>query len=84
MSEFKKLLRFLLCVIDIYSTCAWVVALKDKRCITIANAFQEILDESGRKPDKGNELRLKNSYLEMYSTHNKRKSAIGERFMRNL
>ena len=58
--------------------------MKVKRCITIANAFHEILDESGRKPDKGNELRLKNSYLEIYSTHNKGKSAVGERFMRNL
>ena len=36
----------LLCVIDIYSKCAWVVPLKDKKGITITNAFQKILDES--------------------------------------
>ena len=42
----------LLCVIDIYSKCAWVVPLKDKKGITITNAFQKILDESNHKPNK--------------------------------
>ena len=31
---------------------AWVVPLKDKEGITIVNAFQKVLDESGRKPNK--------------------------------
>ena len=31
---------------------AWVVPLKDKRGITITNAFQKILKESNRKPNK--------------------------------
>ena len=34
--------RFLLCVIDIYSKCAWTITLKDKKNITITNAFQKI------------------------------------------
>ena len=42
----------MLCVIDIYSNNAWVVALKDKKSITIANAFQKIFDVSNRKPNK--------------------------------
>ena len=30
----------------------WVISLKDKKGITITNAFQKILDESNRKPNK--------------------------------
>ena len=52
ISKFKKGIRFLLCVTDIYSKYAWVVPLKDKKVITITNAFQKILKESNRKPNK--------------------------------
>ena len=52
ISKFDKGIRFLLCVIDIFSKYAWVVPLKDKKGITIANAFQKILDKSGCKPNK--------------------------------
>ena len=38
-NKFNKGLRFLLCVIDIYSKYAWVVPLKDKKVITITKAF---------------------------------------------
>ena len=44
--------RFLLCVIDIYSKYAWFKTLKDKKGITITNAFQKMLKESNRKPSK--------------------------------
>ena len=44
-------MRFLLCVIDIFSKYAWVTPLKDKKGITITNAFQNIL-EINCKPDK--------------------------------
>ena len=37
--------RFLVCVIDIYSKYAWVVPLKDKKGVSIVNAFQKILKE---------------------------------------
>ena len=30
LSKFNKAFRFLLCVIDVYSKCAWVIPLKDK------------------------------------------------------
>ena len=51
-SKFNKGFRFLLCVIDIFSKYAWVVPLKDKNGVSIVNAFQKILDDSNRKPDK--------------------------------
>ena len=52
ISKFNKEIRFLLCVIDIFSKYAWVIPLKYKRGILITNAFQKILDEPIRKPNK--------------------------------
>ena len=52
ISKFNKGFRFILCVIDIFSKHAWVVPLKDKKDISIVNAFQKILKQSGRKPNK--------------------------------
>ena len=40
ISKFNKELRFLSCVIDIFSKYAWVVPLKDKNGVSIVNAFQ--------------------------------------------
>ena len=48
ISKFNKGFRFLICVIDIFSKYVWVVPLKDKKGISIANAFQKILDKSGQ------------------------------------
>ena len=61
ISKFDKGFRFLLCAIDIFSKYAWVIPLKVSKVIAITNAFQIILDESTRKPnkiwvDKGNEF----------------------------
>ena len=39
ISKFNKGIRFLLCLIDIFSKQAWVIPLKDKKGITITNAF---------------------------------------------
>ena len=52
ISKFNKGIGFLLCIIDIYSKLAWVITLKDKKGITITNAFQKILKESNLKPNK--------------------------------
>ena len=41
ISKVNKGFRFLSCVIDIYSTYTWVIHLKDKKEITINNAFQK-------------------------------------------
>ena len=96
ISKLNKGFRFLLCVIDVYSKYAWVIPLKDKKGITITNAFKKIVKESNRKPnkiwvDKGSEFynRSMKSWLEkndteMYSTHNEGKSVIAERYIRTL
>ena len=52
LSKFNKGFRFLLCVIDTFSKYAWVIPLKDKKGISIVNAFQIISKESNRKPNK--------------------------------
>ena len=41
ISKFNKWIRFLIYVVDIYSKYAWVVLLKDEKCITITNTFQK-------------------------------------------
>ena len=96
LSTFDKGFRFLLCVIDNFRKYAWVVPLKDKKGITITNAFQNILDGSNRKPnkiwvDKGSEFYnslfkkwLKDNDIEMYSIHSEGKSVVAERFIRTL
>ena len=53
ISKFNKGNPFLLCVIGIYSMgYTWVIPLKDKKGITITKAFQKVLKESNRKPNK--------------------------------
>ena len=40
LSKYNKGIKYLLCAIDLFSKYAWVVPLKDKRGISIVNAFQ--------------------------------------------
>ena len=96
LSKYNKGIRFLLCVIDIFSKYAWVVPLKDKKGISIVKAFQSILKQSNRKPnkiwvDKGSEFYnayfkkwLRDNDIVMHSTHNEGKSVVAERFIRTL
>ena len=96
LSKYNKGIRFLLCVIDIFSKYAWVVPLKDKKGLSIATAFQSILKQSNKKPnkiwiDKGSEFYnasfkkwLQDNYIVMYSTYNEGKSVVAERFIRTL
>ena len=96
ISNINKGFLFLLCVVDIFSKYAWVVPLKDKKGVSIVNAFQKILDDSNRKPnkiwvDKGSEFCnnsfkkwLKDNDIEIYSIHNEEKSVVAERFIRTL
>ena len=79
-----------------FSKYAWAIPLKDKKGITITNAFLEILHESNRKPNKiwvnkSSEFYsrsvkswLEKIAIEMYSTHNEGKSVVAERFIRTL
>ena len=96
LSKYNKGIRFLLCVIDIFSKYAWVVTLKDKKGVSIVKAFQSILKQSNRKPnkiwvDKGSEFYntsfkkwLRDNDIVMYSTNNEGKSVVAERFIRTL
>ena len=85
-----------MCVIDIFSKFGWVVPLKDKKGVSIVDAFQKILNDSNRKPNKiwvdkvskfyNNSFKkwLKDNDIEMYSIHNEGKSVVAERFIRTL
>ena len=95
LSKYNKRIKYLLCAIDLFSKYAWVVLLKDKKRISIVNAFQKIISK-GRKPNKisidqgsefyNNSLKdfLKINNIEMYSTYNEIKSVVAERFIRTL
>ena len=95
-SKFKKIFRFLLCVIDVFSKYARVVPLKDKKGVSTVGAFHKILDDLDRKPKKiwvekesefyNNSFKkwLKDNNFEMHLIHNERKSVIAERFIRTL
>ena len=96
LSKYNKGIRFVLSVIDIFSKYAWVVPIKDKKGISIVKAFQIILKQSNRKPnkiwvDKGSEFYnayfkkwLRDNDIVMYSTHNEGKSVVAEIFIRTL
>ena len=96
ISKHNKGIRYLLCVIDLFSKCAWVVPLKDKKGVNIVNAFQSILDKSKRQPnkiwvDQGIEFYnnvfkkwLKDNDISMYSTCHEGKSVVAERFIKTL
>ena len=97
LSKYYKGIRFLLCVIDIFSKYPWAVPLKNKKGISIVKAFQIILKQSNsRKPnkirvDKGSEFYnasfkkwLHDNDIDMYSTRNEGKSVVAERFIRTL
>ena len=96
LSKFNKGIKYLLCVIDVFSKYAFVVPLKDKKGISIVNAFRSILNKSKRTPnkiwvDKGSEFYnasfkkwLQDNDIIMYSTNNEGKSMVAERFIRTL
>ena len=52
INKCNKEVRFFLCVIDSFSKYALVVPLKDKKGASIVAAFQSILKQSNRKPNK--------------------------------
>ena len=96
ISKFNKGFKFLLCVIDIYRKYGWVVYLKDKKGVSIVNAFESNLNKSNSKPskiwvDKGGEFYnrsmkswLEKNDIEMYLTHNEGKPVVAERFIRTI
>ena len=95
LSRKNKGIKYLLCVIDLYSKYAFVIPLKDKKGISIVNAFNKIIKQSNRKPnkiwvDQGEfynnvfEKWLSDNDINMYSTCNEGKSVVAERFIRTL
>ena len=94
LSKYNRGIKYLLCVIDLFSKYAWVVPIKDKKGTSIVNAFKKILSDSNRKPnktwvDQGSEFYnksfkdvLKINNIEIYSTYNEGKSIVAERFIR--
>ena len=55
LRKYNKGIKYLLCVIDLFSKYAWVVSLENKRGISIVNTFQKILDspKSSKAKSKG-------------------------------
>ena len=96
LSRKNKGIEYLLCSIDLYSKYAFVIPLKDKKGISVVNAFDKIIKQSNRKPnkiwvDQGGEFYnnvfekwLSDNDINMYSTYNEGKSVIAERFIRTL
>ena len=96
LSRKNKGMKYLLCAIDLFSKYAFVIPLKDKKGISIVNAFNKIVKQSNRKPnkiwvDQGGEFYnnvfrkwLSDNDINMYSTYNEGKSVVAERFIRTL
>ena len=96
LSRKNKGIKYLLCAIDLYSKYAFVIPLKDKKGISIVNAFDKIIKQSNRKPnkiwvDQGGEFYnnvfkkwLSDNDIIMYSTYNEGKSVVAERFIITL
>ena len=96
LSRKNKSIKYLLCAIDLYSKYAFVIPIKDKKGISVVNAFDKIIKQSNRKPnkiwvDKGGEFYknvfekwLSDNDINMYSTYNEGKSVVAERFIRTL
>ena len=81
LSKYNKVIKYLLCAIDLFSKYGWLVPLKDKRGISIVNQFQNIIskrrksnkiwvDQGGRFCNKHFKRFLKINKFEMYSTYN--------------
>ena len=95
LSRKNKGIKYLLCAIDIFNKYAFVIPLKDKKGISIVNAFNKIIKQSNRNPnkiwvDQGGEFYnvfkkwLSDNDIIMYSTYNEGKSVVAERFFRTL
>ena len=92
ISKYNKGIKYLLCVIDLFSKYTWVVTLKDKKGATITNAFQKVLNSSKRKPNEiwvDHDSEFYNSYLKKLLKDNDvikeiKESVVAERFLKTL
>ena len=88
--------KYLLCLIDLFTTYSWVKPLADKKSKTVPDGFIEIVNQSKLKPNKlyivlGREFYsnfmqswLGDNDILLYSTYNEYKSVAADRFVRNL
>ena len=89
-SKHNKGIRYLLCVMDLFSKFAWVVPLKYKKGVSILNAFQNQIpnqiwvDEGSEFYNNVFKKWLKDNDISMYSKYNEGKSVAAERFIRTL
>ena len=51
LSRYNKGIRYLLCVIDLFSKYTWVIPLKDQKSTSIVHVFKKIISQE-RKPNK--------------------------------
>ena len=51
LSKYNKVIKYLLCTVDLFSKYSWVIPLKDKKGTSIVNVFQKIISRE-RKPNK--------------------------------
>ena len=96
LSRKNKGIKYPLCAIDLFSKYAFAIPLEDKKGISIVNAFDKIIEQSNRKPnkiwvDQGGEFYnnafkkwLSDNDIIMYSTCNEGKSVVAEIFIRTL
>ena len=88
-SKENKGYKYILAVIDVFSKYGWMIPLKNKSGIAVAEAFNKI---KGRHPeklwvDKGSEFynkHVKSLFKEIYSTENEEKSSVVERWNRTM
>ena len=50
LSRKKKGIKYLLCAVDLYSKNTFVIPIKDKKGISIVNAFDKMIKQSNKKP----------------------------------
>ena len=93
MQNFNDGYRYLLVCINVFSKYAWVLPLKNKKGLSLVEAFKVILS-SGRKTEKiimdqGTEFfnkhfkaLLKDEGIELYNTYNETKASVVERLIR--
>ena len=95
-SKYNDGIKYILNVIDVFSKYAWSIPIRDKTGKNITEAFNKILKQSNRKPDKlwvdqGSEFFnrvmdqwLKSNDIERYNTFNEGKAVVVERFNRTI
>ena len=85
LSSKNRGVRYLLCVIDVFTKYAWLKTLKDKKAKTVLHVFIEIVNKSGKKfYNRFMQKGLHDNDIFMHCTHNEGKSIVAGRFISTL